>query len=105
MGAMHQVEPGVIAHLMGVKGQPGKRLVSLNIIEGTPHLFTQETLGEFVPKIDGGRCRTEWADKCLMPVSELPDIIRTRYRLDGIDYVTFTIRPSSFFKSEPSRIW
>lgn len=114
LGKPYLVESGVIATRTGFArstGHAGKYMASLAIVDGTPHLFTAEHLGEKV-QIDGGSmCRTEWAvshpgkSGAMIAVAALPENVRERYRLAGCDYVTVCIRPAEHFKSFPTKAW
>lgn len=96
-GNRYEIESGVTLNVFWMpKGRfQDKKMGALAIANKVSHLFTKEVLGEFLPRYDGpGVQRTEWfvgkgpnGGGGITPVAGLPEVIRSRYALDGLDFV------------------
>lgn len=120
MGVAYVVEPNVMAVLRGFTrstGFAGKKMVHLDMVKGTPHLFTPDILGETLTDIREGRFNTRFMvgeytelSRCVKPshiaeIDELPESVRSRYRLDGADFVVVSERPAVFWRVFPTLVW
>ena len=114
-GKAFLVEPGVVGSLRGFvrsTGFYGKTMICLQIVQGTPHLFTEEVLGPYVLDASCKQVRTVWLASgagrpsgALVDIRCLPEVVRSRYRLDGADFLAVQFVEPSYFKAFPSETW
>jgi hypothetical protein len=88
-----------------------KTMVSITIVDGTDHLFTPDILGTHVVDLYGKHRSIKWVvgaaykGGVIMCVAALPDVVRMRYRLDCVDFVSIGVVPATYFRAFPDKAW
>lgn len=90
LGRSYLVEAGVVATLRGFArstGHAGKKFAQVTLVEGTAHTLPPAAFDKMVE------------------VSALPPAVASRYRLEGVDFVTADTKPASWFRAFPTQAW